>query len=140
MIDFVLLAAILLLFGVIAWAYLKSPDAQRKPRVLPPPRSKSTEPTYEQRDSVASLFLETVALIQKGATWPALLDRLNPDDQPRIRTLLLELRAHNARSPREVLHAIEITCIESKPESESLTRGDLLERARVRLETKELNE
>jgi hypothetical protein len=72
-------------------------------------------------------------LKQAEARWPAVLDGLNADDDPHIRTLLLELRGFDTSSPREALDAIEAVCIESKRESETLTRWDLLERAQLLL-------
>lgn len=125
--------AVTLLFGCLVAAYFFVQRSQRKPRVLPPPRSKRIDRPYQETDSVARLFLETVSLKAGAANWPTVLRRLNTEDEPRVRTLLLELRQFETSNPREALEAIETVCIESKHESVSLTRADLLERARVRL-------
>jgi hypothetical protein len=100
-----------------------------KPRVLPPPRSKSTELSYQETNSVASLFLEVVALKKEDARWPSLLKRLNPGNEAHVRTLLLEIRQSNSTDPRSALELIEKVCISSKSESDDLSRSDLLERA-----------
>ena len=74
-----------------------------------------------------------VSLKESDANWPSVLKGLNTEDEPRIRTLLLELRGLNASNPREALETIETVCIESKHESEQLTRADVLERAQSRM-------
>ena len=104
-----------------------------KPKVLPPPRSRGTELSYQETNSVAKLFLEAASLKESDANWSSVLKLLNAEDEPRIRTLLLELRELNISNPRCTLETIEAVCIESKRESEKLSRADLLERAQLRM-------
>jgi hypothetical protein len=109
-------------------AYLL-PTLKRKPRVLPPPSSKRAEPSYQETNSRAKLFLEVLALKEGAARWPAILQRLNRENEPHIRTLLLELRSHCTADPVAVLEAIESECISAKREGKSPSRAELLERA-----------
>jgi hypothetical protein len=126
---FTISAVVLTCIG-IAIKYLL---AKQHPRVRPPPRVQPTERTYQVTNHVARLFLEVLELKKVEVQWPAILQQLNPEDEPHIRTLLLELRASNATDPRQALDAIEEVCIAAKPESERLSRAELLERARARL-------
>ena len=125
--------ATLVFFGCLFAAYMFVQRSKPKPRVLPPPRSKSTERSYQETNSVAKLFLETVSLKESHATWPAILKGLNAQDEPRVRTLLLELRTLAVTNPHDALKAIEAVCIDSKHESEMLTRPEILERAHSRI-------
>ncbi len=131
--DWLQFVAVTVFFGCLAAAYFFAQRGQRKPRVLPPPRSKGTDRSYQETNSVAKLFLEAVSLKEGDASWPVVLKHLNTENEPRIRTLLLELRWLNPSNPREALEVIETICMESKHESETLTRADLLERAQSRL-------
>lgn len=87
---------------------------------------------------MANLFVETVALKECGAKWPNVLQRLNPQDEPHVRTLLLEIRERNKNDPRPALEAIERACIESKREGDHFSRATLLERAKLLLEKSSL--
>ena len=129
------LLAVFALIGCLVAAYFFTRGHKSKPRILPPPRSKSTERSYEETNSVAKLFLEIISLKESAANWPSVLKGLNTQDEPRIRTLLLELRSFDSSSARQALEAIEAVCIESKHESEKLTRAELLQRAQLRLQT-----
>jgi hypothetical protein len=134
--------AVLLLLGCLLAGYMLAQKNRRKPRVLPPPRSKRKSESYQEKNSVAKLFLEAVTLKENHANWPKVLKELNSEDEPFIRTLLLELRQLNTNSPREALEAVVYVCMESKDEGDRLTRADLLERAglRVRKVRKEIED
>jgi hypothetical protein len=121
--------------GCVVGAYFLMPR-KHKPRVLPPPRSAGLARSYQETNSVASLFLDVLKLKEGDATWPGILRHLNPENDPQIRTLLLELRQAQAAEPRQVLDTIEAVCMASKPESEWLSRADLLERAKSALRGK----
>lgn len=112
----------------LAVAYLL-PSLKRKPRVLPPPTSKRAEPSYQETNSRAKLFLEVMALKEGAARWPAILQRLNHENEPHIRTLLLELRSHRTADPVTVMEVIESECIAAKREGQSPSRAELLGRA-----------
>lgn len=114
--------------GGLAAAYLL-PTRKRKPRVLPPPTSKRAAPSYQETNSLAKLFLEVLALKEGAARWPAVLQKLNHENEPHIRTLLLELRSHRTADPVTVLEAIESECIAAKREGLSPSRAELLGRA-----------
>jgi hypothetical protein len=101
--------------------------------VLPPPRSRKIDLSYQETNSVAKLFLATVSLKEGQSTWPVVLKGLNTEDEPRIRTLLLELRQMSTSSPQPVLEVIEEVCIQSKEKCGELTRAELLERALSRM-------
>lgn len=122
------LVSVVLFVGCLAAAYLLL-SPKPKPRVLPPPTSRRAEPSYQETNSLAKLFVEVLALKESAARWPTILRRLNGEDEPHIRTLLLELRSHRAADPNAVLAAIESTCIAAKRETLSPTRSELLERA-----------
>lgn len=122
-------AFVFILGFVVAVYFLRK--ANGKPRVRPPPRSKSTERTYQETNSVAGLFLQVVALKESGTQWPRVLRRLNPDDEPHVRTLLLEMRGCHGTDPHAALEALERVCIASKHESDHLSRAELLERAKA---------
>lgn len=100
-----------------------------KPRVLPPPTSKRAEPAYHETSDLAKLFVEVLELKKSSAKWPKILRRLNLEDEPHIRTLLLELRSHRIAEPGAVLEAIESTCIAAKSDGQSPSRTELLERS-----------
>jgi hypothetical protein len=125
----------LVLFGIGFAAYILMQGSRPKPKVRPPPRSKSTARSYQESNSLACLFLETLSLKESRATWPAILNELNSEDDPRVRTLLLELRSLSAPNPMEALGVIEWVCIAAKHESERVTKTDLLERAQARLKS-----
>lgn len=121
------------MLGIVVAAFLLARSRPRGPRVLPPPRSRSTVRTYQETNPIARLFLETRSLQESAANWPRVLKGLNTDDVPRIRTLLLELRAFDTSSPHAALAAIEAVCIECKRVSPQVTREELLERALLRM-------
>lgn len=125
------LVALILVCLAVAYLLLNS---MHKPRVLPPPRSKRGEPPYQDTNSLAKLFLEVLALQDSGAKWPAILQQLNLEEEPHIRTLLLELRSHPPADPRTVLEAIESACIAAKREGQSPSRAELLGRALTALQ------
>lgn len=120
---------VLLVFAGVLGAGYRLLSAAPKLRVLPPPTTKKPEPPYHETNSLAKLFVEAVGLKERAAKWPAILRSLNPDDEPHIRTLLLELRSHRAADPNSVLEAIERTCIAAKRGGQSPSRCELLERA-----------
>jgi hypothetical protein len=113
---------------ILAAVYLLL-NPRRKPRVLPPPRSNRGEPSYQEANSLAKLFVEVLALKDSAAKWPTILQKLNLEDEPHIRTLLLELRSHCAADPSTGLEAIERACIAAKREGQSPPRAELLGRA-----------
>jgi hypothetical protein len=132
--------AVALLIVCLVFAYIViARGSERKSKVLPPPRSKSTELTYQESNSIAKLFLETVSLRESEASWPIVLKGLNKDDEPRVRTLLLELRSFDTSSPNKILVAIESVCIVSKRERQQFTRVELLERALAHMKKPQLN-
>jgi hypothetical protein len=131
--TWLLLLVVVAILGYLSATYYLAQKNQRKRRVLPPPRSKGTARSYQETNSVARLFLETVSLKEGEANWPRVLKGLNAEDEPRIRTLLLELRLLNPSDPRGALEAIEAVCIGSRDESDQLTRAELLERAHSRM-------
>lgn len=104
----------------------RTPNPKR--RVRPPPRSKKAEPSFQQANSLAKLFVEVLALKESSITWPTVLQRLNLEDEPHIRTLLLELRSERPASPGAVLDAIERVCIAAKREASTPSRAELLNR------------
>ena len=116
------LFALLLLGGLVALYFWHKPS--NKPRIRPPPRSRKPDESYQAVNSLARLFLEAVALKEERAKWPGVLKTLNPEDEPRIRTLLLELRQPDAVDPRTALQAIEQTCIQAQSESRSFSRAE----------------
>lgn len=122
------LIVVVVALGGLAAAYLL-PTPKRKPRVLPPPSSKRAAPSYQETNSLAKLFLEVLALKEAAARWPAILQNLNRESEPHIRTLLLELRSHRTADPVTVLEAIESECIAAKREGLSPSRAELLGRA-----------
>ncbi len=122
---------VLVTFVILAFlcrAYLAR-ARKRKIRVLPPPRSRKAEAAFQETNSLAKLFVEVLALKECAATWPLMLQRLNADDNPQIRTLLLELRSHPAAKPMEALEAIERACMASKQQGLCPSRAELLELA-----------
>lgn len=123
----------IVLFASLAAALIFVKRSPTRPKVLPPPRSKGTARTFQESNSAASLLLDVLALKEQDARWATVLKKLNPDDTPHVRTLLLELRDFNQNTPQNVLETIEVICIESRGESEKLTRSDLLERTKSRL-------
>ena len=122
-----LFAVVLMLGGCAAIYLLVNP--KRKPRVLPPPRSKKAEPSYQETDSLAKLLLEVLALKESDAKWPTILHQLNIEGEPHVRTLLLELRSHGIADPSAVLQVVESACIAAKREGKSPSRVELLGRA-----------
>ena len=127
-------AVVFVLACLVAAYFLRRTN--HRPRVRPPPRSKRIECSYQETNALANLFLEAVALKEGGASWPSVLQRLNPEAEPHIRTLLLEIREPNGTDPRMALEAIETVCIESKRKGDQLSRADLLERAKSMLAAK----
>ena len=129
-------AALLLLLLVVALAvaaylFLRP---NRTPRVRHPTiRSKSTVPSFQESNSAARLLAGVDQLKGHNATWPGILQTLNPEDSPQLRTVLLELRSLQVASPQLVLKAIEEACLASYRESGSLSRVDILDRAKARL-------
>lgn len=126
--------AVILIIGCFVAVRFMAQGGKRKPKILPPPRSKSTERLYQETNSVARLFIETVSLKECRPNWSTVLKELNAEDEPRIRTLLLEMRDLDASSTYRALEAVEAVCIKSKQKSERLTRVELLERAKSRMQ------
>jgi len=80
------------LFASLAATYLFVKRSPTRPKVLPPPRSRGTAKTFQESNSAASLLLDVLALKGQDAQWATVLKKLNPEDAPHVRTLLLELR------------------------------------------------
>lgn len=127
-------AATLLLFALalpLAYLFFRT---EKPPRVRHPTiRSKSTAPTFQETNSAARLLAGVTELKGQHPTWPKLLQTLNADDHPQVRTVLLELRQLQVLDPQRVLDAIEEACLASHRESHGLSRVDILDRAKARL-------
>lgn len=127
-------AFLLLLVVAVAVATYLLLRADRTPRVRHPTiRSKSTVPSFQESNSAAWLLAGVDRLRGQDATWPRILQTLNPEDSPQLRTVLLELRSLKVASPHMVLNAIEESCLASYRESNTLSRMDILDRAKARL-------
>ena len=123
---------LLVVAGVLAYLYQR---ANYKPKTRHPTiRSRSTVGSYQQTNSAAKLLADAVALKEIDAKWPRVIQTLNAEDEPRLRTVLLELRRFDVDSPQAALKAIEDVCLASHHESGTLSRFDLLDRAKSVLE------
>ena len=116
---------LLLVVGCVAAYFLIAQKPRR--RVLPPPRTTKPAPSFHETDSLAKLFVAVVNLKERAATWPSILQELNSENDPHIRTLLLELREQSTSDPGRALVAIEQACIATKNDGRSLNQAELLE-------------
>ena len=123
-------AAVLLIPVLLVFAFFRSRTDDRPRTRHPRVRSKSTGGTYQETNSAARLLSGVLALKERNAQWSEIMQALNPEDEPRIRTVLLELRWAHRSKPRKVLQAIEDICLASHRESSTLSTQDLLERAK----------
>ena len=120
---------LLLLVGLVTAYLLRGTDKPSRVR-HPTIRSKSTARSFQETNSAASLLAGVTKLKRHDATWPSVLQTLNSDDDPQVRTVLLELRSLYVSEPRVVLDAIEQICVASHRESNTLSRVDILDRAK----------
>ena len=126
-------AILLLLIAVLAIGYLLL-RADRQPKIRHPTiRSKSTARSFQETNSAARLLAGVTQLRKDDSPWPIILRTLNSDDNPQVRTVLLELRALRVSDPQSVLVAIEEACLASYRESSALSRVDIMDRAKTRL-------
>ena len=84
-------------------------------------------PLAEPHDPIASLVLDVLSLRDMAAQWPAILTTLNPEDLPKLRTVLLELRWLYRDHPDAALRLIERVCIASRKSGSPTSRLELLE-------------
>lgn len=124
---------LLLLVSLVA-LYVHWLSAHKARPGQPRRRSKSAIPAHAEANDAAKLLSEVLALKQQQATWPNILQTLNPDDVPRIRTVLLELRGPHIFVPHTALNIIESTCLSAERPNNKLSRLDLLERAKRDME------
>jgi hypothetical protein len=118
--------------GVVIFAFRRWQENYKPPVRHRAPRSKRPDDSYQATNSRAKLLTETVALRKRNAQWPEILKTLNPSDEPRIRTILLELRWPNLEKPHSVLQEIEDTCLSAGLQRQSPSRVELLEMAKTR--------
>ena len=125
------LGLLLIVLGFLALA-LRRWQATYRPRLRhPAPRSKRTDESFQATNDTAKLLTEVLALRKRSAQWPEILKIINPLDEPRIRTVLLELRWPHVADPDLVLKAIEEVCLSVNRNAQSPTRVDLLELSKV---------
>jgi hypothetical protein len=84
-------------------------------------------PLVEAHDPIASLVLDVLSLRDESAQWSAILTKLNPEDQPKLRTVLLELRWLYRDHPDAALRLIERVCIATRKSGSASSRLELLE-------------
>ena len=89
---------------------------------------------YAEMSTGAKLLNDVLALKSRDAQWPDILQTLNPDDEPRIRTVLLELRWPHVLVPHAALSLIETVCLAADRSGDASSRLDLLERAKLSME------
>ncbi len=124
---------LLVIFGALAFVFRRW-QANYKPRLRhPAPRSKRPDDSYQATNGAAKLLNDVLSLRHRSARWPEVLKTLNPFDEPRIRTILLELRWPNVENPDAVLKVIEDACLSVGSSAQSPTREELLEIARGRI-------
>ena len=128
----VLLLLLLLLVGLATAYFLLRPNKPTQIR-HPTIRSKGTTRSFQETNSAARLLAGVTDLRKQEATWPKMLETLNSDDNPQVRTVLLELRSVHVGEPGLVLDAIEEACLASYRESNTLSRVDILDRAKLQL-------
>jgi hypothetical protein len=90
-------------------------------------RSAKQVPVAEVHDEIAGLMLDVLALRDQAAQWSAVLARLNPEEQPKLRTVLLELRWLYRDHPDAALRLIERVCIATRKSGSAASRLELLE-------------
>lgn len=93
------------------------------------PRSRKADDSYQAAHAAAGLLSDVLDLRGRKARWPAILQTLNPDESPSLRTVLLELRWLHVDEPSRALWWMEEACIQAK--GRALSRLELLERAKV---------
>ena len=84
-------------------------------------------PLAQAHDPIASLVLDVLSLRDGAAQWPAILTKLNPEDLPKLRTVLLELRWLYRNRPDAALRLIERVCIATRKSGSATSRLELLE-------------
>ena len=131
-VNVVAILLLLLLVGLATAYLLRRTDKPPKVR-HPTIRSKSTVRSFQETNSAARLLAGVTKLKNHNAIWPSILQTLNSDDDPQVRTVLLELRSLHVSEPRVVLDVIEQICVASHRESNTLSRVDILDRAKSQL-------
>jgi len=84
-------------------------------------------PVAEVHDEIAGLMLDVLALRDQAAQWSAILAKLNPEDLPKLRTVLLELRWLYRDHPDAALRLVERVCIATRKSGSAASRLELLE-------------
>jgi len=117
----VLVSIVAVVLGFRLWS-LRSRSSQgqriRLARSIPAP---------EAQDPIASLLLDVLSLRDSSAQWAAILTKLNPEDQPKLRTVLLELRWLYRDYPDAALRLIERVCMATRKAGSPSSRLELLE-------------
>jgi hypothetical protein len=126
--------ALLLLIAIVALLLLRRRTSHRPATRHPRIRSRPIGGSYSEANGIAKLLSEVQALKERAAQWADILKTLNPDDQPRVRTVLLELREPHIFAPHTALDAIESVCLTAERPNDHLSRLDLLERAKANME------
>ena len=124
---------ILILVG-LAVAYNRWRANYKPPAWQPRPRNLLLVPSGQATSDVARLLADVLALKQRHAQWPDILKTLNPDDEPRIRAVLLELRGPHVFVPHTALNIIESVCVSAKGSGGEPARLDLLELAKASMD------
>jgi hypothetical protein len=127
-------ALCLLLVAGISALYIRWRSSYRPKTRHPRVRSKSTSAPFSKVNGAASLLEDVHSLKKASAQWPEILKRLNPDDEPHIRTILLEIRGPHIFAPHVALNIIEDICLSTPKPNGALTRMHLLERVKASME------
>jgi len=134
MLSYLPLALFILVVGSLVLAYFHWRANYKSKPTYPRGRRKFAENLLPARSDIAGLLDDVLDLRNRGALWPEILGTLNPTDDPRLRTLLLELRGPHVFTPHIALNILEHVCLEAKQRSPSASRRDLLEAARLSMD------
>ena len=124
----------LLLLVVVVFSYCRWTKNYRKKPLYPRGSRKHVADAYQEQSAPAKLLAEILTLKAKNAQWPEILGVLNPQNDPHIRTVLLEIRGPHIFVPHTALNIIESVCVAAKRPSTGLSRLELLEAAKASMD------
>ncbi len=127
-----LVTVVALALALRLWALRARSSSRRRLRLA---RSVSVA---EADDPIANLLLDVLSLRERSAQWPAILTQLNPEDQPKFRTVLLELRWLYRDYPDAALRLVERVCIATRKSGSASSRLELLEMSKSLAERSKL--
>lgn len=134
MISTLRIGLLILVLGGVVLAFMRwRANYKLRPR-YPRARNKVVPDSYQETNSEAKLLADVLALKERSAQWPDILKTLNPDDEPRIRTVLLELRWPHVFAPHTALNIIESICLSANRSGNMRSRLELLELAKSSME------